>query len=117
MAVYIRRRCEGHRLMSEPAIYELLDHGVRRFRHHINVWLQDMGLRDAITVTHDGERVLVIGASEFNPAPFSRMDTAKIDPATAALHSDRMVQGLTLNVLAILYKGTSRERYFSLHLN
>lgn len=29
MAVYIRRRCEGHRLMSEPAIYELLDHGVR----------------------------------------------------------------------------------------
>lgn len=103
--------------MSEPAIYELLDEGTRRVRHFVNLWLQDMGLRDAITVTHDGERIMVIGARELNPQPFGRMDIAKIDPATAAMHTDRMVRGIVFNVLAILYKGTARERYFSLHVN
>lgn len=103
--------------MSTSERYEELDAGTRRFRHFINVWLQDLGLRDAITVTHDGERVLVIGSSQLNANPWSRMDVARVDPATAALHSDRMVRGIAHNVLSILYKGTSRERYFALHVN
>jgi hypothetical protein len=102
--------------MSEPAIYELLDSGTRRFRHFVNLWLQDMGLDDPIAVTHDGERIMVIGSRELGN-PWARMRVFKIDPLIPAIYSERMVRGLAYEALAALYRDTSKGKYFALRLN